>query len=304
MPQPIDELCHSTAKDNLENLAVDSPQRLFIEQQLKWLTNPSVTARRWHPMIVRWALLLHKKSKSAYRYIRDSALVCLPSEGTLSDYRCYKPLSSGVDTPCIFEVAEKFGQQDVTILIDEMKVSAGLTYSVSAGELCGYVDSLDADTLLDVSQSTASPDTASHALCFMARGLKSNLQPVVATYGESIVQTESAKLLGVTIDQHLNFNSHIDTLIGKSRAAVHGLLTLKRKGVTPSMLTKYYQACIFPILTYASPVWHSRLGQNSKDKLERHQSLCLKLIHPTMPSYTERLQVSNISRINDVLHHQ
>ena len=55
VPQPIDELCHSTAKDNLENMAVVSPQRLFIEQQLKWLTNPSVTARIWHPMIVRWA---------------------------------------------------------------------------------------------------------------------------------------------------------------------------------------------------------------------------------------------------------
>ena len=85
---------------------------------------------------------------------------------------------------------------------------------------------------------------------------------------------------------------------------MHGLLTLKQKCVTPSMLTKYYQACIFPILSYASPAWHSHLSQNSKDKLERHRSLCLKLIHPTMPSYTERLQVSNIRRLNDVLHQQ
>ena len=103
--------------------------------------------------------------------------------------------------------------------------------------------------------------------------LNNKLHDSISIDGESIVQTESAKLLGVTIDQHLKFNSHIDTLIGKSRAAVHGLLTLKRKGVTPSMLTKYYQACIFPILTYASPAWHSHLSQNSKDKLERHQSL-------------------------------
>ena len=86
--------------------------------------------------------------------------------------------------------------------------------------------------------------------------------------------------------------------------AVHGLLILKRKGVTPSMLMKYYQASIFPILSYASPAWHSHLSQNSKDKLERHQSLSLKLIHPTMPSYTEWRQVSNIGRINDVLHQQ
>ena len=120
--------------------------------------------------------------------------------------------------------------------------------------------------------------------------LNNKLHNSISIDGESIVETEPAKLLGVTMDMHLKFTLHIDTLIGKSRAAVHGLLTLKRKGVTPSTLTKYYQACIFPILTYASPAWHSHLSQNSKDKLERHQSLCLKLIHPTMPSYTERLQ--------------
>ena len=60
------------------------------------------------------------------------------------------------------------------------------------------------------------------------------------------------------------------------------LLTLKRKGVPPSVLTKYYQACIFPISSYASPVWHSHLNQNRRDKLEGHQPL----IHPTIPSST------------------
>ena len=114
--------------------------------------------------------------------------------------------------------------------------------------------------------------------------LNNKLHDSISIDGESIVQTESAKLLGVTIDQHLKFNSHIDTLIGKSRAAVHGLLTLKRKGVTPSMLTKYYQTCIFPIFSYASRVWHSHLNQNRKDKLESHQTL----IQPTIPSRTSK----------------
>ena len=38
--------------------------------------------------------------------------------------------------------------------------------------------------------------------------------------GESIVQTETAKLLGRTMEQHLKITIHIDALIGENRAAV------------------------------------------------------------------------------------
>ena len=67
------------------------------------------------------------------------------------------------------------------------------------------------------------------------------------------------------------------------------------------MFTKYYQTCILPILSYACPAWHSYLSQESCDRLEQRQSLCLRLIHHYTQSYTERLQRSNISKINDVL---
>ena len=131
--------------------------------------------------------------------------------------------------------------------------------------------------------------------------LKTKLHDAISIAGENIQQTETARLLGVEIDQHLKFAHHVENIVSRSRQAIHGLLTLKRKGVTPSMLTKYYQTCIFPILSYACPAWHSYLSQESRDRLERHQSLCLRLIHPHTQSYTERLQRSNISKINDVL---
>ena len=58
-----------------------------------------------------------------------------------------------------------------------------------------------------------------------------------------------------------------------------------------------------PIIRQSSTAFPSKSEQ--KDKLERHQSLCMKPIHQTMASYTERPQDSIISRIDDVLpvHH-
>ena len=74
-----------------------------------------------------WALLLQiKKSKSEYRYMQDSGLVCLPSERALNDYRLYKPIVSGADKHYILNIPREFREQDVPILIDEIKSQQGL----------------------------------------------------------------------------------------------------------------------------------------------------------------------------------
>ena len=85
------------------------------------------------------------------------------------------------------------------------------------------------------------------------------------------------------------------------RSAVHGLLTLKRHGVNTRSLVKFYQARIVPILTYAAPSWYSYTPQYAKDELERHQSLCLRIIFPSITSYTERLALAKANRLNDVM---
>ena len=131
--------------------------------------------------------------------------------------------------------------------------------------------------------------------------LNTTISPPITIKGESISQTRSAKLLGVTIDDHLTFTSHTRSVINKARSAVHGLLTLKRHGVHAQSLVKFYQARIMPILTYAAPAWYCYIPQYGKDLIERHQSLCLRLIFPEIASYTERLDKSKIRRINDVL---
>ena len=78
-----------------------------------------------------------------------------------------------------------------------------------------------ADKAIEWSQSNKQHLYASKTRYIIMFSLNNKLHDSISIDGESIVQTETAKLLGVTMDMHLKFTSHIDTLIGKSRAAVH-----------------------------------------------------------------------------------
>ena len=168
-----------------------SARRLFIEEQVNANTAVTPSARRWHPTLIRWCLILHKKSSSAYKYIRESGMICLPSERTLCDYRSFKNVVSGVDTEEILNLAKSHPSSDFSLLIDEMNIKEGLVYNRQTGMLTGYVDSMDADSLfnsIDTERYLGKP--ATHAMCFMVRGLQSSVQTVVATFATRAITAE------------------------------------------------------------------------------------------------------------------
>ena len=138
---------------------------------------------------------------------------------------------------------------------------------------------------------------------YMMFTLKQNpeLNNKITMNNTAIEQSTEAKLLGVCLDSHLTFSKQIDQCIEKSRSAVHGLLTLRRHGVSSKMLVKFYQARILPVLSYAAPAWFTYAPQYAKDRLERHQSLCLRIIYPEIQSYSLRTETAGLQRITDHL---
>jgi hypothetical protein len=72
------------AKENIKNPVV----KLFWEQQQKNFSK-SKQGKRWHPMIIRLALLLHSQSPQVYRSLRDTGVLTLPGESTLRDFTNY-----------------------------------------------------------------------------------------------------------------------------------------------------------------------------------------------------------------------
>ncbi|XP_065059620.1 uncharacterized protein LOC135687093 [Rhopilema esculentum] len=77
--------CQNLIQNIKQELPEDSFEKLFWEQQQKAFQSDP-TGTRWHPMMIRFALHIHLRSPSAYKALKESGVIKLPSEMTLRDY--------------------------------------------------------------------------------------------------------------------------------------------------------------------------------------------------------------------------
>ena len=89
------------------------------------------------------------------------------------------------------------------------------------------------------------------------------------------------KLLGITFDEHLKFNSHLDELPKRVSRKIGVLIRLKN--LTPTLAKlRIYKSFIFPQLTYCQTVWHfcrkfdsKKLRDSKKERVD--QSIVIKV---------------------------
>ena len=89
-----------------QNLEATPHMKFFWEQQMKLLKSKKM-GRRYHPQIIRFALSLHGKSPAAYRELRDSGALVLPSERVLRDYKNYFKPKAGINPENVENLREK-----------------------------------------------------------------------------------------------------------------------------------------------------------------------------------------------------
>ena len=66
--------------------------------------------RRYHPQVIRFTLSINGKSPSAYRELRGSGALILPSERVLRDYKNYFKPKAGINQENIESLREKTKQ--------------------------------------------------------------------------------------------------------------------------------------------------------------------------------------------------
>ena len=166
-----------------QNLESTPHMKFFWEQQMALLQTNKM-GRRYHPQVIRFALSIHGKSPSAYRELRDSGALILPSERVLRDYKNYFKPKAGINQENIESLREKTKQftdlqRYIVLVMDEMKIQSNLVFDKVSGDLVGFVDLGDPTTNEAFAEEEC---VATHALAFLVRGLCTDMKHIVSYY--------------------------------------------------------------------------------------------------------------------------
>ena len=101
---------------------------------------------RWHPMLIKFAVMLRHQSPALYKTLRETGVLRLPGESTLWDYTGVFPAAPGFQPHVLQDLALKAStlagkDKFVCLLHDEMKICKDLVFSKKTDSLIGYVTS-------------------------------------------------------------------------------------------------------------------------------------------------------------------
>ena len=167
----------------------DSFKQIFWQQQLQCARLSNSRQRRWHPLMIKWALYLRHLSSKAYETVRKSGVIALPSQRTLRDYTHFVQSKLGFSDEVddqLMEAAKVTSLEEykkcVIIIIDEMHIKEDLVFDKHTGKLIGFVNLgkvndllLQFERSLESSQNSSFP-IANTMLVFYVRGLFSDLE--------------------------------------------------------------------------------------------------------------------------------
>ena len=115
---------------------------------------------------------------------------------------------------------------------------------------------------------------------------------------EEIVSAKQLKLLGVIIDEQMNFSEHIRE-ISKKACQRLGVLNRFRNIMSITLKMTIYKTSILPYVTYCSTVWHFAKSSDLR-KIERIQEKAMKIIYcDKSSSYEELLKRANLPTLQN-----
>ena len=112
----------------------------------------------------------------------------------------------------------------------------------------------------------------------------------------NIEQVSSFKLLGVTINDQLTWQDHVQNICKKAAQRLYFLILLKRAGITPKDIIKVYISIVRSILEYAAVIWHPGLTKQQTLTVEHIQERALRIAYPEK-TYEDALSEAGIENL-------
>jgi len=95
--------------------------------------------------------------------------------------------------------------------------------------------------------------------------------------GTEVTNYPKLKLLGVSIDNEMNFKGHVSDFCKRASKQI-GVLLCLRNMIPMHAKLQIYKSAILPLLTYCHVVWHFCCSSDTR-KLERVQEKALRAIY-------------------------
>ena len=115
---------------------------------------------------------------------------------------------------------------------------------------------------------------------------------------ENVEQSQSIKILGVHLDEQLNFSYHISEICKRTSRQV-GILNRLRNLIPSNAKLHLYKTAILPHLTYCHLVWHFSRASDRR-KLERLQERALRAVSNNQSdTYGFLLQQAKLATLYD-----
>ena len=118
-------------------------------------------------------------------------------------------------------------------------------------------------------------------------------------FGEPIIQTQTAKLLGILFDRRLSFKDHMKDLMTKVYRRLNLLKLLKGTnwGARPYTILKAYKRFIRPVLEYGSLITGA-LRESQVKEMQIFQNKCLRLALGV--TYLDRMRTIDLHDLTNV----
>ncbi|KAM9404490.1 uncharacterized protein ACWYII_028318 [Salvelinus alpinus] len=122
----------------------------------------------------------------------------------------------------------------------------------------------------------------------------------------AVEQVESFKFLGVHITNKLTWSKHTMTVVKRARQNLFPLRRLKRFGMGPQILKRFYSCTIESILTGCITAWYGNCSASDRKALQRVVRAAQYITGAKLPAiqdlYTRRCQRKALEIVKDSSH--
>ena len=124
--------------------------------------------------------------------------------------------------------------------------------------------------------------------------------------GAVVKRVESFKSLGVHITNELSWSKHTKTVVKRARQNLFPLRGLKRFGMGPQILKRFYSCTIESILTGCITAWYGNCSASDRKALQRVVRTAQYITGAKLPAiqdlYTRRCQRKALKIVKDSSH--